>query len=180
MIVGRVPRAIVVALIALCATIGVGAHAAGAGTVVHLPIVASASPPTATPDPIAEIEGRIGALINQARASEGLPPLTVCSELMRAARRHSADMAAHDFCDHDGSDGSTPGQRITDAGYVWHACGENVAAGYPSPEAVVDAWLRSDGHRAAILSDVYADMGVGYAYGPGGYQRYYTVDLGTR
>lgn len=39
--------------------------------------------------------------------------------------------------------------------------GENVAAGYPNATGVVNAWMRSRGHRANILTKQYRIIGVG-------------------
>jgi hypothetical protein len=57
------------------------------------------------------------------------PPLAFNAKLIAAARRHTADMVANNYQGHDGTDGSTFDQRITQAGYTgWTALGENVAA----------------------------------------------------
>lgn len=174
-------RSIIVALAALCLAMGVPAGALDADTTLYFPVVGSSPLPAATPDPNALIEARIAELVNAARSDEGLAPLALADELTRAARRHSLDMATHGLFDHVGSDGSQPDERMSEAGYAWHACGENIGAGYTSPEDVVAAWMSSDGHRCAILSDTFRDMGVGYAYDPDSpYRRYYTLDLATR
>jgi uncharacterized protein YkwD len=90
-------------------------------------------------------------------------------------------MARNDFFSHTGSDGSSPGQRISRAGYRWWTYGENIAAGYPSPEHVVDAWMNSAGHRANILNPDFRDIGVGYIYKPDTtYGHYWTQDMGAR
>jgi uncharacterized protein YkwD len=158
-----------------------GVLATGDRTSLYLPVVSSCPAPTATPDPYALIEQRIGDLIDEARAAHGLPPLARARELVRAARRHSAAMAEHGFFDHRGSDGSTPGERIEEAGYDWRAWGENIAAGYLSPEDIVASWMASSGHRKALLSSMYQDMGVGYAHNPSSrYRHYYTVKFASR
>ena len=46
--------------------------------------------------------------------------------------------------------------RSISAGYVnWTTGGENIAAGYPTAEEVVAAWMSSPGHRANILNANY-------------------------
>jgi len=145
------------------------------------------------PRPLTEAEihdfaAQVIALTNQERAAYGLPPLAANAALNTAAVRHSQDMATNDFFSHTGSDGSSPGQRITQAGYVWYTYGENIAAGYTSPSSVVAAWMGSAGHRANILNHCFQDMGVGYVYDEGdtypggtwGYTHYWTMDLGAR
>ena len=41
---------------------------------------------------------------------------------------------------------------------------ENIAAGYKSPEIVVNAWMNSEGHRANIMNPNFRKIGVGYVY----------------
>ncbi|EGZ19767.1 hypothetical protein PHYSODRAFT_327954 [Phytophthora sojae] len=57
------------------------------------------------------------AAVNKQRATGGLKPLCLNKKLHAAAQRHSDDMAAKDFMAHDGSDGSTMSERITQASY---------------------------------------------------------------
>ena len=54
---------------------------------------------------------------------------------------------------HTGSDGSDAGDRLTRAGFVWRAWGENVAAGYTSVQSVFDGWMASAAHKAQILGN---------------------------
>jgi uncharacterized protein YkwD len=50
-------------------------------------------------------------------------------------------------------------------GIRYKSAGENIAKGQPSPEAVVNAWMNSSGHRANILNSTFTHIGVGYASG---------------
>ena len=128
--------------------------------------------PTPSPTPASDFETQVVQLINQERAAQGLPPLNIDSRLVQAARRHSQDMATNNFFDHIGSDGSTPGQRIREAGYNFVSAGETIAGGYPSPSSVVQGWMSSPPHRAILLGD-FVDVGVGYVYQPGSYYGHY-------
>lgn len=107
-------------------------------------------------------EDQVVTLTNQARAKKGCRPLTHDPKLRAAAERHSADMAAHDYFDHDSKDGRTPGDRISTAGFApvstW---GENIAMGQPTAASVVRAWLDSPGHRANIMNCSFTHIGVG-------------------
>ncbi|MER6924721.1 CAP domain-containing protein, partial [Streptomyces spiralis] len=118
---------------------------------------------------------RVVQLVNAERAKVGCSPLTVNADLTKAAQAHSQDMAAHQNMSHTGSDGSSPGDRITRAGYTWNSYGENVAYGYSTPEQVMSAWMSSPGHRENILNCGYKEIGVGLAQ-PGSY---WTQDFGT-
>ncbi|KUF88245.1 mRNA-capping enzyme subunit alpha [Phytophthora nicotianae] len=93
------------------------------------------------------------AAVNKQRATKGLSPLCLNKKLHSAAQRHSDDMAAKDYMAHDGSDGSTMSERITQAGYDWSAVAENVAAGQVDVDAVMVAWINSPEHLENIMGD---------------------------
>jgi uncharacterized protein YkwD len=84
-------------------------------------------------------------------------------------------MAARDYFDHNSPDGKTPWDRIEAAGYDAPAA-ENIARGQPTPQAVVDAWMNSEGHRANILNCKIKAIGVGVHLGEGG--PWWTQDFG--
>ena len=71
--------------------------------------------------------------------------------LLSAARAHAEQFARTGRISHEGSDGSTPAQRVTAAGYVT-SVGKNVAAGQTSPEEVVTAWMKPEPHRRSLLN----------------------------
>lgn len=77
-----------------------------------------------------------------------------------AAKVHSDDMNDNNSFSHRGSDGSTAGDRITQAGYNWRTYGENIARGYPDEEAVIRGWLASEGHCKNIMNDNFTEMAV--------------------
>lgn len=96
--------------------------------------------------------------------------------LNRAADGHSEDMAARDYFSHTDPEGRGPGFRIDAVGYPHRGWAENIAAGHGSPQAVVDGWMNSSGHRTNILNCAYDQLGVGYAESG----RYWTQVLATR
>ncbi|WP_374568400.1 CAP domain-containing protein [Ideonella sp.] len=105
-------------------------------------------------------------------------PVAWDKALKRAATGHSRDMATHDFFSHTGSDGSSMGDRITDAGYRWSAAGENIAAGYNDAASVMKGWIESPGHCANIMNPRYVDLGVACAESASSqYRTYWTMDL---
>lgn len=89
-------------------------------------------------------------------------PLAMDASLRCAARAHSADMADRGYFAHDTPDGVSPWDRIAAADYDANATGENIAAGYPDPEAVVDGWMNSPGHCNNIMNQGSNEIGVGY------------------
>jgi uncharacterized protein YkwD len=54
---------------------------------------------------------------------------------------------------------------------------ENISASQYNPDAAINTWLNSSGHRANMLSYSYADLGVGIAYSANG-APYYTQVFG--
>lgn len=115
---------------------------------------------------------RVLELVNEQRAANGLAPLTLNSELCSNAAVRAAEIVG--VFDHTRPDGSSCFTAIT---VPYMAAGENIAAGYPSPEAVVEGWMNSPGHRANILSNSYTELGVGYYYDAGSPYKYYWVQL---
>ncbi|MFJ9346600.1 CAP domain-containing protein [Streptomyces sp. NPDC101237] len=140
---------------------------------------ASAAPkPSSTPKAAGTASGvvaRLVDLVNAERGKVGCSALTLNTTLSKVAQAHSEDMARHQTMSHDGSDGSSPGDRITGAGYTWSSYGENVAYGYASADQVMAGWMASPGHKANILNCSFKEIGVGLA-GPGSY---WTQDFGT-
>ncbi|MCW7945658.1 lipoprotein [Streptomyces hygroscopicus] len=136
------------------------------------PAAPSAPKPTATASGFA---ARIVQLVNAERSKVGCPAVTLNAILTKAAQAHSDDMAAHQNMSHTGSDGSSPGDRITRAGYNWSSYGENIAYGYATPEQVMAGWMSSPGHKANILDCGFKEIGVGLAQP----NSYWTQDFAT-
>lgn len=105
--------------------------------------------PAAAP---ASAQGLLSAL-NTARAGQGLPPLAASAAADRAALAHATDLAATGRFAHEGSDGSSVGDRMRAAGIDWCHVAENIARGQTSPGTVVADWMDSPGHRRNILSE---------------------------
>lgn len=150
---------------------------------VYLPSITVAAPSAAQ---------EVVAIVNQERAAAGCPPLGISAELTVAAQSHSEDMAVNNFFGHTGSNGSSPWDRIATAGYPAGAA-ENVAVGYATADAVMQAWMGSSGHRKNILNCTLTEIGVGFYDQPsdqpnvqlsngttgGPFRYYWTQDFGT-
>jgi len=65
---------------------------------------------------------------------------------------------------HTGSNGSSVSDRVNRVGNIEgsRGVGENVAMGQRTPEAVVSAWMNSEGHRANILRSETTHIGIGF------------------
>ena len=119
---------------------------------------------TAVPGCTADMGAEVCAvfqLVNQERTSRGLEPYAWNSRLAVASQRHAEDMAAQNYFSHTSLDGRNFGDRADDADYEGSPRGENIAAGQGSAEAVMDAWMNSDGHRSNILSTGSNEIGIG-------------------
>lgn len=115
-------------------------------------------------------------LINSERAKVGAQPLAFDGDLNESAENHSSWMIATDTFSHTGAGGSSPGDRMKAAGYVFSgswAWAENIAwMSTRAPAGLQDEVLQlhtnlmnSSGHRANLLNDTYREIGVGLEVG---------------
>lgn len=107
-------------------------------------------------------EKEVVRLVNKERTSRGLKPLTQNWELSRVARYKSQDMKDNRYFAHNSPTYGSPGKMIRDFGISYRSYGENIAKGYSTPQAVVDGWMNSSGHRQNILNPSFTQIGVGY------------------
>lgn len=70
-------------------------------------------------------------------------------------------MVENNYFSHTGKNGSSPGDRIEAECYHWKTYGENIAYGYSFEEAVIEGWMKSEGHCMNIMSPHVKEMGVG-------------------
>jgi uncharacterized protein YkwD len=134
-----------------------------------------------TDEQLRAIEAQALVLVSVERVKAGVSPLAWSEELTNAARRHSRDMATHNFFSHFGSDGSDPDTRIKDAGYQFLETGEDCAAGFTSAEEAVNGWMNSAGHRETILRPTLKEIGIAIEYNANtDFGSYWTADFGAR
>lgn len=107
-------------------------------------------------------EAEVVRLVNEIRRENGLKPLTQDWQLSRVARYKSQDMRDLGYFSHTSPTYGSPFEMMKSFGITYRTAGENIAKGYASPEAVVNAWMNSPGHRANILNSTYTHIGVGY------------------
>jgi uncharacterized protein YkwD len=111
------------------------------------------------------------ARVNQIRWRAGLRRVGDDEHLARYATTRSAAMAAERVLSHRGWDHGLRGAGFTDG-----AIGENVAYNYDTPGDVMEAWMRSPGHRANILEPLFRRIGVGCVIDERGH-RWWTQDF---
>lgn len=129
---------------------------------------------------IGELREEMLTTVNSERQRLGLPPLTFRQELHDSAQRYAEKMSRENSFGHNGPDGETFRQRIQHSGYynmfttsqcnLGHCeqtflLGENLARGQKSVKEAMQAWMRSDEHRKAILHSGFSEMGVGISAG---------------
>jgi uncharacterized protein YkwD len=90
-------------------------------------------------------ESQVVERTNVARKKAGLSPLVIDCRLMNSSRLHAIEMAENAKLYHS-----------SEGGYS----AENIAAGQPNAAEAVSDWLKSDGHRANMLSPAYKKIGV--------------------
>ncbi len=115
-------------------------------------------------------------LINKQRTARGLPALRESRLLDRSAQGWTNTMVATDSFTHGGNFAG----RISAVGFAWSSAGENIATGFLTPRAVVNAWMGSTGHCQNILNPTYTNVGTGVvhrAVGVGGNGSTWTQDF---
>ncbi|WP_345219184.1 CAP domain-containing protein [Georgenia halophila] len=124
----------------------------GADTLgVRRPVESAPGPVTPVPGAENAFDARMVELINDARVANGAPPLTYWDPLRDGALDHSRWMGEIGQFQHASS--STLWSDTAEAGCA-RGYGENIfTASYrASPEAAMEAYMNSPGHRANILS----------------------------
>lgn len=144
------------------------------GVTPPLPIPTSGTTPVPTPRALptlapgqtdcssAEI-ANVVTRTNYHRSLNGLRALSSFSVLNAAGKAHSIMMGSLNSLTHDGFFFTAQ-----DYGFNGSWLGQNIASTIPTGNAVVDAWMTSDGHRANILSTRAIYIGVGCIKDPTG------------
>jgi uncharacterized protein YkwD len=98
-------------------------------------------------------EARVLALTNARRKAHGRKPLKASRCADGFAEPWTRRLARREVLEH---------QSLTPFFTCPHtsAAGENIAEGYPTPRALVSAWMHSPGHRANILDRHFDRIGV--------------------
>ncbi|MBD2746538.1 carboxypeptidase regulatory-like domain-containing protein [Microvirga sp. BT688] len=115
-------------------------------------------------------------LVNRERAKAGAQPLAFNGNLNESADAHSNWMISADVFNHTGLGGSSPHQRMMNAGYSFtgfYASGENIAwASLRDPAGLQDEveylhtnLMNSPDHKANILNGNFQEAGIGFQTG---------------
>ena len=103
------------------------------------------------------MEYQIVSLVNEHRESVGLAPLEIVNIVSDEAEGHTDYMIEVGEPSHDNF-----AARYSNLVKKVNAksVGENVAYGYSTAEAVVNAWIKSEGHRRNIENVEYTSFGI--------------------
>ena len=101
-------------------------------------------------------------MVNKERAAVGLPALKVNNKLAGVAEKKAEDLRNKNYFAHNSPTYGSPFDMMKQFGITYTAAGENIAKGQKTPEAVMNGWMNSPGHRANILNSSFTEIGVGY------------------
>lgn len=110
-------------------------------------------------------------LVNEQRVANGLNELSTYFDLTSVAQTRAQELTQS--YSHTRPNGESCFTALREANIDYTAAGENIAAGYSTPEAVVEGWMNSKAHRANILNPNYSKIGVGYCADGSGYGSYW-------
>lgn len=101
--------------------------------------------------------------INEMRIENGISPIPTAPLLQEMCGQRAEELMS--LYSHSRPDGS-PWYTILEEYEIDRNCmaGENIAAGYDTPESVVEGWMNSDGHRKTILNENYDYFAIGVYY----------------
>jgi len=108
---------------------------------------------------------RIVDLINQTRTTNGLNTLKTNPLLDEAAKLKAEKLFTDQVFAHTTSDGKEFYQFLDDVHYNYLYAGENLAYDFYTEQGIVDAFMKSQAHKANVLRREYQEIGVAVMYG---------------
>lgn len=111
-------------------------------------------------DTTEEYIDKVIELTNAERKKAGLPALSKRTDVNKAAQTRAKETTVN--FSHTRPNGERYFTIMDDYNINYTRLGENIAMGYSSPQAVVDAWMASEGHKKNILNSEFKGIGVGY------------------
>jgi|GEM_PF-296417 len=109
---------------------------------------------------LSNMAAQLVSLVNNERQKNGLPALTVDTEVARVAGIKSQDMVDNDYFSHNSPTYGSPFEMLDSFGIKYLHAGENLA-GHRTVQSAHEALMNSAGHRQNILSNDYTHIGIG-------------------
>jgi uncharacterized protein YkwD len=153
--------------------------------IATLLVVLLPSPQAKAASRLDRVERSIVRKLNRIRATHGLPSFRTSSRLAKAADFHCADMLRANFFAHPSSNGQSMGDRV-EAFRRSSQVGETLAyvpdGSGRQASTIVNMWMNSPPHRAALLTGSFTRIGVARRTGMLGSAKsiVFTADLGSR
>lgn len=124
------------------------------------------------------IQFRMEESINALRQAGGRPPVALDSNLIASAATHARDMAVQNRPWLFGSDGSSPLDRATRAGFTGRLVGEMISESYETELETLAAWMQDTDTRSVILDPTARRIGFAWYQEPAG-KIWWTLTVGT-
>lgn len=126
------------------------------------PVQENTNPALAVQKPLSieEMRKKMLELVNAERKKAGVKPLTLNSDLMKLAQLKAEDMVKNNYFDHNSPTYGLPNEMAEKLGYVATGILENICLS-SSVESAHEALMNSPGHRANILRQGSAIIGIG-------------------
>ncbi|BCJ96440.1 hypothetical protein acsn021_40090 [Anaerocolumna cellulosilytica] len=122
--------------------------------------------PTKTPTPTSSEQtydssfaSQVLKLVNIERKNGGLSELTMSKALTAPANKRAEEIVQS--FSHTRPNGTAWSTVLNEFNVSVTTAGENLAYGYNTPEAVVEGWMNSPGHRANIMNAKFRNIGIG-------------------
>lgn len=105
------------------------------------------------------LASQVLVLVNKERAKAGLKALTTTTSLANAGNLRAKEIVSN--FSHTRPNGSSPFTVFNEYNVSYNTAGENIAYGQKTPEAVMNAWMNSPGHKANIMNGKFGKVGIG-------------------
>lgn len=109
---------------------------------------------------LTDAEQEMLKLINEARAQNNVPALSIDMQVTNVARLKSQDMIDNNYFSHNSPKYGSPFDMMKSFGIKYTQAGENIA-GNQNVQNAHNALMNSPGHRKNILSPDYTHIGIG-------------------
>jgi uncharacterized protein YkwD len=129
---------------------------------VKTPTTTTAPTTTTTAPPSSSLQAwqtDVMTRVNAKRSAEGAAPLTACTQLQTSAQSYADTMAANQWFDSVGPDGSDTWVRSE--GYGGTVVGETLSFGYANPTELVGSVMGSGEQSGVVLDDTLRHLGMG-------------------
>lgn len=105
-------------------------------------------------------------IINSMRASKGIAPLELSSDLTEIACARAEEIAWSGEHSHTRPNGKRFTSLLKEAGITEGVAGENIGWGYETVDDVCTAWKNSQSHYENIMNPDFSKIGIGIAADP--------------